>query len=90
MQEIKIAKSFFYSAGDKYNWTKDGLDKRGVGISMEALRGNKELIVEVDNIKYFLVCKQAIAFIRKYGSWMEAGQRQLGIVSKSILEEVNK
>ena len=52
--EIVINKSWFYTAGDKYGWSKDGLDPRGVGIAKPYLVNNKELIIVVDDIKYQL------------------------------------
>ena len=89
MKEIKISKSWFYSAGDKYGWKKDGLDPRGVGIAKEHLINNKELIVVVDKIKYHLYTTVAIEAIKNYKSKMiMPGGTVVGIVPKSLLEEI--
>lgn len=89
-ETIKIKKSWFYSAGTKWGWGSDGLDKRGVGINKDALVNNDRLIVEVDRVKYSLDCKQAVEFIRQYKSFYDTpGGTRIGVVSKELLEELN-
>lgn len=87
MKKLKIAKSWFYSAGMKYGWQSDGLDVRGVGINKDVLFENESIIVEVDGVEYLLDCKQAIAFINKYKSHytMPLGTK-IGVISKDVLE----
>ena len=88
MKTIKIKKSFFYSAGDQYGWTRDNLDKRGVGVAMRELFAHFELELIIDKVKYQLNSKEAMAFISKYKSIMIVKGTKIGIVSKTLLEEI--
>jgi len=87
--KIRIEKSWYYTAGTKYGWERDGLDVNGVGVSIEALHNNDELTLEINKKDYLLRSIEAIRFIKRYrSSYRMPGGTVIGIVSKSILEEL--
>ena len=85
--KIEIKKSWFYSAGDKYGWTKDSLDVKGVGVLMSKLHEFKHLILVIDKESYYLDCQDALNFINKYHSTFKTtvGDYMIGVVSRSVL-----
>lgn len=91
MVTITIKKGFFWSAGTRYGWTKDGFETKGVGIDKRVLQGNKEIKVEISGQEYTLDCDKAREFINKYkASQTMPGGTVIGIVSASILEKISE
>lgn len=88
MTKITIKKGWFWSAGTKYGWTKDGFETKGVGIDKRILQNNKEIEIEISGQTYALDCDKAREFINKYkaGQTMPGGT-MIGIVSASILQK---
>lgn len=89
MQKVIIKKGWYWSAGTKYGWKKDGVDSQGVSIEKAILQNNKEIIVEVGHIEYLLDCERARAFINKYQSAQTMpGGTVIGIVSRDVFEKI--
>lgn len=88
MQKLEIKKSFYYSAGDKFNWSKDGYDRRGVGVERNLINNNEKLELVIDKVSYILDCLEAKKFINQYRSFYPAGYgKYIGVVSKTLLKE---
>lgn len=85
---LTINKSFYYSAGKKYGWCPPKWDTYGVGINVEILQNYRELEIIVDNVHYLVNCGQAIAFIRRFKSIEDHKGISVGIVSKTLLNEI--
>lgn len=89
MNRLTIKSGWYWSAGIKYGWKKDGVNPQGIGISKEMLQKNKELIVEVDHQEYTLDCERARAFVNKYQSAQTMpGGTIIGIISRDLLEKI--
>lgn len=88
MNKIKIEKGWYYSAGTKFGWVKDGVTRQGVGVSKYLLQNFKELILEIEGKEYILDCERARAFINKYRSSEDHRGNSIGIVSKDVLEKI--
>ncbi len=88
MSKVEIKKSWFFSAGDKYNWTKDGLDVKGIGVTMDNLKKNGHIVIKVEDEQYYLLSEIALKFIEKYNSTFDAKGVELGIISKSLLQRI--
>lgn len=86
---ITIEKSFYYTAGKIYRWCgvagEHSYDMRGVGINVETLQNYVEIEIIIDGKSYMLDCRKAINFIRRYGSVEDHKGVSIGIVSKSLL-----
>lgn len=83
---LKINKSWFYSAGNRWGWTPD-FEKKGVGIDMDILdRAPEILTIQVDGISYKISKLVALVFISKYKSVMNRKGARIGVVSKSLCE----
>lgn len=85
MVTIKIAKGWFETAGDKFDWCRDGHDIRGVGIRWGVLTTNEKLKVVVEGVTYGVRCKEAVEFVKKYKSGYTQKSTQIAVISKSIL-----
>jgi len=86
---IHIEKSFYYSAGMKYGWNKGGYDIRGVGVNVQLLQNYDEIELIIDGNEYVVNCDEVIAFIRKFNSIEDHKGVDIGIVSKSLLKQIN-
>jgi hypothetical protein len=87
MKRITITKNWFFSAGGKYKWEKN-YDRRGVGIRLDTLKENAEIELVIAGVLYHLNCNQAITFIKTFKSVENHKGINIGIVSKSVLNEV--
>ncbi len=87
MKQITINHNFYFSAGGKYKWEKTH-DRRGVGIRFDTLKENKEVELVIAGRKYHLNCGDAIEFIKQFQSIETHKGIRIGIVSKSVLNEV--
>lgn len=86
MKVIRIRSGWFRSAGAQYAWMH-AYDIFGVGIDLEALRGNDKIKVVVNGFNYILDCREAIEFINRFHSIKVVGMgKRVGVVSKSILK----
>ena len=89
MEKLIIKKGWYWSAGQKYGWKKDGVDTKGVGIAKDILQNNKEIVVEVDHQEYILDCERARAFVNQYHSAQTMpGGTIIGIVSRDLFEKI--
>jgi len=88
MSVIEIKKSWFFSAGKKYGWDKDGLEIKGIGVSMDNLRKNSHIILKIDGEQYYLLSVDALKFIETYNSIFDAKGVELGIISKDVLQKI--
>lgn len=88
MKVIEIKKGWFRSAGNVYHWT-DEAHVFGVGINMRTLMCEKYVGLIVLGKKYVLTSETGLAFIRKYESIKIIGGEKIGIVSLSILEDLD-
>lgn len=50
---------------------------------------DKEILIELDNVRYTLDLSEARTFISKYSSRYQAGRTVLGVVSRSLLKPVD-
>jgi hypothetical protein len=85
---LEIKKGFFRSAGNVYKWTKDH-HVFGIGIEKHWFR-EPTVNIKVEGELYTLDSKKAIDFINFYKSYETRQGRRLGIVSKDLLEKVDK
>ena len=90
MEEIKITKGWFNSAGHKYKWIKDYYHIFGVGIDQRMISGNGVILITIENKQYSLDKSEARQFSLKYNSRYKAGKTMLCVVSKSILRPLFK
>jgi hypothetical protein len=89
VNKVEIKKGWYYTAGRKFGWLNDGLDMAGVGINQSFLKDCDELHISVAGAIYRVSCEQVREFVRKYKSAERMpGGSLIGIVSKSILEEI--
>lgn len=88
LEKIKIDKGFYWSAGTKFGWIKDGVERTGVGIHKYLLQNYKELIVEVEGKEYKVDCEKARNFINKYKSAETRYGTTIGIISKELLQKI--
>lgn len=91
MTTIKIKKGWFRTAGlpTQYGWVSSGYEPEGIGINREALFENKELTVEVNDVKYLVDTAQAIEFVRRFKSHKTMpGGTKIGIISKSLMTRI--
>lgn len=89
-KKLKINKGWFFGAGAMYNWTRDGHHPHGVGISRNVLKNNDQIEVTINDFKYLLDTKEAIMFVRHYGSIKQAGKTTLGVISRSLLTLISE
>ena len=85
---VTIQKNFYWSAGTKYGWVGK-YETSGVGIAMDILKFNSEIEIEIGNRLYTLDCNQAISFIKTYKTQEKYREKSVGIVTKSLLRDVN-
>lgn len=92
MKKITIKKGWFYGAGSVYGWSRRNPNMHifGVGIAMDILKTEPEILVSVAGDKYKLNCAEALEFISTYHSYKVMRNKRIGIVSKSILLPVSK
>lgn len=87
-EKIIIEKGWYWSAGRKWGWDKDGVGPAGVGISKYLLQNNKTLTVEVEGKDYELDCEKARNFINKYKSAETRFGTTIGIIARDLLVKI--
>lgn len=87
-QLLEIKKGWYRTAGFQYGWINAGYEQEGIGINREALDADI-LEVKVSGVEYEVDCREALAFIRRFGSHktMQGGTK-VGFISKSIMREI--
>ncbi len=88
MKRLTIKKSFYYTAGKRYDWEKDGFSMIGVGIAKPWLVENKAILVNVDGHDYEVNCEEAIEFIRKYKAYEDIKDIRVGYISRDLMNKV--
>ena len=88
MKIINISKSWFYTAGKKFDWLKDGFDIKGVGIALSILKENASLEIRIDNERFLAETEPILKMVEKYNAYFTAGQTRLAIISKSWLRKI--
>jgi hypothetical protein len=86
MKTVHIEKSWFYSAGRYYDWTKDGYDMKGIGVEVGIVRENPEFRIIVDNEAYIGSSEAIKAFVVRYQSFYDAKGTKVAVFSKSLLK----
>ena len=89
MKTLKIKKGWFYGAGSIYGWKDDGYNIWGVGIDRKYFN-EPEVNIEIEGEKYKLDTKKGREFINKYKSHKVMKSAHVGVVSKDLLEKVEK
>ena len=90
MKKVTIKKGWFFAAGWIYKWSKvdRNILPQAVGIDMEILKANESIKVKVKEEEFTLNCVEALAFIRRWQSYKWIKEKCIGIVSKSLLQEI--
>ncbi len=87
MEKLTIEKGWYWSAGKRFDWKKDGIPDCGVGIARPLLKENKEMLVNVDGEDYHLDCVEAVTFINKYKCFENIAGVWIGYVPKTLLKK---
>ena len=89
MQKIIIRECFWGAGSPKlFNWTKDGLDIKGIGIDFKKLQTNEKLHIEFEGKKHLLDCSQAIETANKYGSFQTRRGVKLAVIPAELCVEI--
>jgi len=89
MKKLKIRSGWFWGAGSKYDWTKDGYHINGIGVARKYF-DEPVMEITVDGMAYTCDMKEALIFVRKYKSVMQMKSIKLGVISRSLLIPVTK
>lgn len=89
MKIIEIRNGWFKAAGNVYGW-REKHHVFGVGIQLKYLQENNWIGLIIAGKKYVLSCPDALAFIKEYNSIKTIKSKKIGVVSQSILTELEK
>ena len=87
-----IIKEPFYGAGSpkQYGWVKDGYDIKGVGVKVDDVKANKDLVIGYEGNEYLISCEKIKEFVRHYQSFFKVKNSSvvLAVISVTLLDNL--